>query len=314
MYLGIEIGGTKLQVAIGKPGAIEELIRQEVDPTLQAEGIRSQLSKTVPELCERYPIEKIGVGFGGPVDTERGIVTTSHQVTGWDNFPLAAWLEELSGMSCAIVNDCDAAALAEACWGAGRGVSKVIYVTVGTGVGGGYVVDGRLQGVGRPACLEIGHLRPGLDCQDAHDTVESFASGRGLETRMQQLMKDWEADPEVLELKLNSLTGENHLSARKICQAAAEGNMAAVEILTQACETLGWAIAQSITLLAPERVVIGGGVSLAGEKLFFDPVRNAVQRYVFPGLVDSYRIEPAALGEEVVLHGALQIAAESADR
>jgi glucokinase len=129
---------------------------------------------------------------------------------------------------------------------------------------------------------------------------------------MQQILQDKEDDPELLELKLHLLAGDERLNAKQVCLAAAEGNPAAVEIIKTACQTLGWAIAQSITLLAPECVVIGGGVSLAGDKLFFGPVRKSVEKYVFSGLLDSYRIEPAALGEEVVLHGALQIAAQAA--
>ncbi|MDG2388867.1 MAG: ROK family protein [Planctomycetaceae bacterium] len=311
MYLGIEIGGTKLQAAIGKPGKIEKLIRREVDPDLQADGIREQLSQIVPELCNQYPVQHIGVGFGGPVETKSGVVTTSHQVTGWDKFPLAKWLAEISGVECTVVNDCDAAALAEACWGAGQGASGVIYVTVGTGVGGGYVVDGVLQGTNRPASLELGHLRPGLDSRTPYETVESLSSGRGIETRMQQILQEREDDPELLELKLHLMGGDDRLTAKQICLAAAEGNPVAVEIMKTGCQALGWAIAQSITLLAPECVVIGGGVSLAGDKLFYDPVRKFIEMYVFPRLLDSYRIEPAALGEEVVLHGALQIAAHA---
>jgi glucokinase len=99
------------------------------------------------------------------------------------------------------------------------------------------------------------------------------------------------------------------LTARHVGLAAAEGNRTAVAVLAQSCGVLGWAIAQTITLLAPEVVVLGGGVSLLGEELFLAPLRRAVERYVFPPLLGTYRIVPAALGEAVVVHGALALAA-----
>ena len=99
------------------------------------------------------------------------------------------------------------------------------------------------------------------------------------------------------------------ITARLVAEAAAAGNRLAIEILHGACRTLGWAIAQVITLLAPDVVVVGGGVALMGEGLFFRPLRREVERYVFPPLANSYEIVPAALGESVVVHGAVALAA-----
>lgn len=308
MELGIEIGGTKLQVAVGESTQIEKLVRRTVDSTRQAEGIREQLSEIVPELCQEFPVRAIGVGFGGPVDSLKGIVTESHQVEGWENFPLVEWLSSLTSLPCRILNDCDTAALAEARLGAGQKASRVLYVTVGTGVGGGFVIDGEVQGINRPAASEIGHLRPGLDCLDSGETIESLSSGRGIEARMKKLMSEHEDDAELLELNLSAMEEDRPLTAKEICQIASEGNPLALQILGEACRALGWGIAQAVTLIAPEIVVVGGGVSLSGDKLFFDPVRRSATDYVFPGLSGTYEIVPAALGEEVVLYGALAIA------
>ena len=99
------------------------------------------------------------------------------------------------------------------------------------------------------------------------------------------------------------------LTAKQIAGLAAEGNPLAIEVWQAAIKTLGWGIAQVITLLAPQVIVIGGGVSLSGEKLFFHPLRQYVRKFVFPPLVGSYEVVPATLGEEVVLHGALAMAA-----
>ena len=143
-------------------------------------GSCSRSSSWDSELGQSHQIRRIGIGFGGPVDTSQGRVIKSHQIDGWDNFHLVDWCRETFGLPAVLGNDCDAATLAEARFGAGQGRRSVFYVTVGTGVGGGFVKDGRLLGAGRPAACEIGHLRPGLHADQADETVESLASGWGI--------------------------------------------------------------------------------------------------------------------------------------
>jgi glucokinase len=129
---------------------------------------------------------------------------------------------------------------------------------------------------------------------------------------MAALLANRSDDPDALELRVGSLGENDRPTAQAIFQAAAEGNGLALEVISNACRVLGWAIAQSVTLLAPEIVILGGGVSLAGEKLFFEPVREAAADYAFPPLAASYSIVPSQLEEEVVLYGALAAAADSA--
>jgi glucokinase len=296
MYLGIEIGGTKLQLGVGDGtgGELAALIRRDVDRQRGARGILEEIQRSAPDLMRQHSIERIGVGFGGPVNTATGVATKSHQVEGWDNFPLAAWCQDKLGAPTIIGNDCDVAALAEAKYGAGRGAGSVFYVTVGTGIGGGLVLGGKLHGAGRPAAAEIGHLRPGLHCDRPEMTVESLASGP------------------AIAAAASASTGASapaELTARMVAQAAAAGNSNAHTVLLNAVQALGWAIAQVVTLVAPEVVVVGGGVSLMGEDLFFKPLRAAVQKYVFPSLADSYGIVPAGLAELAVVHGAIALAA-----
>ena len=163
MYLGIEIGGTKLQLGIGR-GDGSDLIalhRHDVDAWRGAGGILEQIEKSAAALLQKFAVTKIGIGFGGPVDAAAGRVIKSHQVAGWDDVLLADWCRRTFGVPAVLGNDCDCAALAEARFGAGKGSRCVFFVTVGTGIGGGLVIDGRLHGAGRPAVAEIGHLRPG---------------------------------------------------------------------------------------------------------------------------------------------------------
>ncbi len=190
MFLGIEIGGTKLQLGVGHGhgGPLVELVRLEIDPRRGAAGILAQIERAGLDLVRRHVIQRIGIGFGGPVDGAAGRVLKSHQVSGWDDAPLADWCRQTLGVPAVLANDCDAAALAEARFGAGRAATTVFYVTVGTGIGGGLVINGRLHGSHRPAVAEIGHLRPGLHADRAEDTVESLASGPGIAAAAQAIL------------------------------------------------------------------------------------------------------------------------------
>ncbi len=342
MLLGIEIGGTKLQLGVGdgKSAELVELARADIVPENGAVGILDQIHQLGTALCAAHRVERIGIGFGGPVDSRQGRIITSHQIQGWDNFHLSDWCREAFGVPVELGNDCDCATLAEARFGAGQGRRTVFYVTVGTGVGGGFVLNGQRLGVGRPAASEIGHLRPGLLAEQVDATVESLASGWGIAAAARQrvtghamhrfptfdrddarlnaaelqrkLADARDADEEfAADLLDRCQCNVDSLTAQLVAAAAEDGNLLAQSVLDHACQVLGWAIAQVITLLAPEVVVIGGGVSLMGERLFFAPVRRETARYVFPPLADSYTIEPAALGESVVVQGAVLLAASA---
>jgi len=339
VYLGIEIGGTKLQLGVGTGDGsdLAALERLDVDPRRGAAGILEQIERTAGELTQRFGVRSIGIGFGGPVDSESGRVIKRHQIDGWEDVELAAWCRRNFGLPTIIGNDCDTAALAEAKCGAGQGRGSLFYVTVGTGIGGGFVVGGALHGAGRPAVAEIGHLRPGLHADRPDATVESLASGWGIAAAVKARISGEVALPfgasqrdkprqdghdaddavpdasdveEEYKLDLLERTGGDieELTAKIIGQAAAEGNQIAVEAVAHAAQVLGWAIAQVITLSAPEVVVVGGGVSLMGEDLFFAPLREQVAQYVFPPLAESYEIAPAALDELAVVHGAVALA------
>ncbi len=297
MFLGIEIGGTKLQLGLGRgDGEVLALWRGRVDAAAGGDGIRQQIAGAVPELLAKASAQRgdllgVGVGFGGPTDDATQSVVKSHHVAGWHGFPLASWLTELTGLPTVICNDADVAGLAEARFGAGKGLSPVFYITVGTGIGGGLVIDGAVyRGVGIGAC-EIGHL---LVPDPANPTelviLEAVAAGWGIEAR--------------------AGTG---LTAREIGEQAARGDPDCIKLIDEATSALALGIRQMVTLLCPRRVVIGGGVSLMDEELFFTPLRQKVQERRFEAFAGLTDIVPAALGEEVVVHGALALARQKFD-
>ncbi|MFP6673472.1 MAG: ROK family protein [Pirellulaceae bacterium] len=320
MFAAIEIGGTKLQLGLhcgettdGRWVPWHDFRRRDVDPDSAAEGIRSQIIEVLSDWQnDGIPIDAIGVGFGGPVNNGR--VITSHQISGWDDFPLAAWLTETFDVATTdVANDCDTAALAEATHGVGQGSRTVFFVTVGTGVGGGLVIDGLVHG-GQPAAGEIGHLRPGLQAATARETVESVSSGWGIANTARNRLRRGGAETDSERQILTRAGSIDAVDSRLLAELAMSGNDVAREAIELGVRTLGWAIAQVVTLVSPNVVVLGGGVSLMNEALFLNPLRRAVEQYVFPPLKESYRLLPAALGEEVVVRGALTLAGQAGTR
>jgi glucokinase len=319
VFLGIEIGGTKLQLGLGEgDGTLKGLWRGGVDVAAGAEGIRRQITAAVPELLQRSGVEQaqvrgVGIGFGGPVDDATRTVIKSHQIEGWDNFPLADWISELLGWPTVLGNDADVAGLAEALFGAGKGLSPVFYITIGSGIGGGLIINGEIyRGCGRGAA-EIGHLkllvgewRSNGAFDTADEILESVTSGwaLGLRARLSA-----ECDPGQYQTLIR-LAGGNakEVTGEHLGEAARQGDNAAQALLEMPLFYLAHAIGQVIALLCPRRIVIGGGVSLMGEELLFKPLRELVAANVFRPFAGCYDIVPAALGEEVAVHGALALA------
>jgi glucokinase len=312
MFLGIEIGGTKLQLGVGNgEGVITALWRCTVNPAEGSEGIRKQIMAAVPELLARASIDRsalhgVGIGFGGPTDDASQTVIKSHQIEGWDGFPLRDWISDLVGVPAVLCNDADVAGLAEALFGAGKGRSPIFYITVGTGVGGGLIINGQIhRGVGRGAA-EIGHLRvissiPYFPEDVA--TVETLASGEAIEAHA--VFRE-RVGGDASGIRKHCGTGV--ITAKAVAAAARNGDGLALEILGDALQALAEGVCHVIALLCPARVVIGGGVSLMGEELFFAPLRELVVARVFSPFAGLTDIVPAALGEEVVVHGALALA------
>jgi len=179
MFLGCEIGGTKLQVGVvSGRGQLRHLVRLPVDRAAGRAGILRQFTQIIPDILLDYPVQAIGVGFGGPVDSGRGRVVRSHQIAGWSGFELRRWFARQFQLPVAVENDSNCAALAEARCGAGRGWRVVFYTNIGTGIGGGLVIDGQLYN-GRFGAMEIGHTRWPVGRR--WPVVEELASGLAIE-------------------------------------------------------------------------------------------------------------------------------------
>jgi glucokinase len=297
--LGIEIGGTKLQLVLGDAaGKIKERRRLTVEPTCGAVGIRKQIERALPEMLRGQKTRAVGVGFGGPVDWRTGRICRSHQIEGWSEFNLGGWLHRLTGSSVTVDNDANVAALGEALHGAGKGFNPVFYVTLGSGVGGGLVVDGKIYHGATPGEAEIGHIR--LDQQGT--IVESRCSGWAVDARIRELRTKQPAS--VLgRLAGNATGGEaKHLSA-----ALAQRDPAAQKLLQEISEDLAFALSHVVHLFHPQMIVLGGGLAGVGEPLRA-AVGAALRRFIMEAFAPGPNLALAALGEDAVPVGALELA------
>jgi len=300
--LGIEIGGTKLQSAVVAADGRVLLRRSDrVDPAGGADGIRTVLAAQIAGIIDdaagnNLAIRAIGIGFGGPVNREQGVVATSFHVGGWSDFPLAAWGAEqvrdsLGAVPVVLENDSNAAALGEALVGAGQGARVVVYSNAGSGIGSGLVIDGRLYR-GRPSGeMELGHLRliPGGGILE--DTSSGWAIARAVCGAVA-------AEPAGALARAATATAAPP-SARLLPAALAAGDATAQRILDAAAGPYAHALSHVVHLLNPDVIVLGGGVAAIGE-----PWRGSVVRQLDALLMTPLRPSPpvrlATLGEDVV--------------
>lgn len=302
-FLGVEIGGTKLQiVAGGETASVLERRRFTVNRLEGSEGIRRQLESAIPALAAKWKPTAIGVGFGGPIDWRTGRIARSHHVEGWSDFELTAWLHSLTGIPAHADNDANVAALGEALCGAGMRMDPVFYVTLGSGVGGGLVVDGRIYHGAKPGESELGHVR--LD--RVGTIVENRCSGWAVDAKIRRLKQEGESS-----LLCEWIGEERGGEARFLATALEKGDAAARRILAETAEDLAFGLSHAAQLFHPEVIVLGGGLALVGE-----PLRAAVAA-ALPGFVmevfrDGPEVRLAALGEDSVTVGALLLARECA--
>ena len=298
--LGIEIGGTKLQLVTGSAaGEVAARWRFEVAREEGAASIRRQIERALPECHASGGVTGIGVGFGGPVDWRTGRICVSHHVEGWSEFDLAGWLRERTGLPVKVDNDANLAALGEARRGAGRGFDPVFYATLGSGVGGGLVVGGAVYHGATPGEAELGHVR--VDRSGV--TVESRCSGWAVDARIRALQ---DAAPDSL-LTWLSRESPGH-EARHLAEALATRDAAATQLLREVAEDLAFGLSHVAHLFHPQVIVLGGGLSKLGEPLRA-AVAEALPRFIMDAFRPGPRVALSALGEDAVPVGALLLAA-----
>ncbi len=307
-FLSVEIGGTKLQVAVGAAdGTIEKIYADTVYPEKQAAGILSKISRLVHSAMDGRTgaFRALGAGYGGPITRPEGRVICSHQIPGWEGMPLRQWFEDNFQLPCAVENDANVAALGEAVIGAGRGRNRVFYVTLGSGVGGGFIVDGKIYHGAAPTEAEIGHVR--LDRNGA--TLESRCSGWAVDRSIRETVSAFPESP--LGAKVRSLQSGNPRSggeAACLIEAIAEEDPNAPRIIRDLCNDLALGLSHVVHLLNPDCIILGGGLSRLGKPLI-EGTAGALRSLVMKAIDPVPPVLPAELGDRVVPAGGLILAA-----
>ena len=309
--LGIDIGGTNLVVgAVAEDGSALQALRSETtraeegsDAVLRRLGAmgRAVMDET-RQLVPGATFAGAGVGAPGPLDTKRGVVLLTPNL-GWVDLPLRQLVQDALGVPAAIDNDANCAVLGE-CWmGAARGAKDVIGITIGTGIGGGIVVDGRLYHGASDCAGEIGHTTVevnGRRCKCGnYGCLEAYASGPAIARRAVEAIEAGQPSklPDYVDGALEKIT------AQTVYQAAHDGDELADEVVSETAKFLGAGIANMINIFNPEIVVVFGGVTYAGERLF-GPLKREVAKRAFKPAVAVCRIVPAELIGTAGVYGA----------
>lgn len=303
---GIDIGGTKTAVALETPDGERFGVRRlptHADPFDTIE----QIFRAIEEMLEENQAQLVAIGIGcpAPLDIEKGLVMSPSNLRDWNNFPIVKIFRDKFAVSVALENDANAAALGEYGYGAGRGFENVVYVTVSTGIGGGIIIGGEIfRGVAASAG-ELGHtiVQPdGYPCNcGSRGCLETVSAGVHIARRAQEKLMTG-----VPSLMLETARNIKEVSAKTVVEAVRRKDKLAVEIWDETCRFLAIGIGNIITILAPEAVIIGGGVAMAGD-LLFEPVRKMVPQFVSMIPADKINVLPAALGSESGVYGALVV-------
>ena len=276
--LAIDIGGTKFSIAVFEDDRMVERATRATDREGGRDWMLAQIRTIVGEWREGWRLDRCGIGFGGPVNFPEQRVALSTHVGGWQDFPLVDWVREELGLPAVMDNDANVGALGEAVYGAGAGFDPLFYMTLSTGIGGGIVIGGQIYRGADSWAGEIGHLtvRPdGPQCLcGAFGCLERMCAGIWMEPDhgrpAHELMKD-------------------------------------AEFVRRYVTDLALGLKACIMLLNPARIVIGGGISKAGDALFV-PLRAELRRQITAWSRARIDVVPAALGDDSVLYGALALA------
>lgn len=310
-FIGIDLGGTNIKAALVNTDT-GEISHTVAAPTQAQEGhdaVIARMAGLVDEIAQAGGLKKtrlsgVGVGIPGLLDLEHGLTLFLPNLPGnWRSVPVRDELARLTDLPVALINDARAATVGEWKFGAGKGVDTVALYTLGTGIGGGLVINGQLYlGIGG-AAGELGHVSvdfngPRCNC-GSRGCIEALASGPAIAAAgMRAVVQGGTTRITALcEGDLNRITPE------LVYEAALAGDAVAREIYEQAGRVIGYGIANVVTALTPRRVIIGGGVAAAGD-MILEPIRRTVKERVRLSDAEAFEIVPATLGNNAGLLGA----------
>ncbi len=317
MLLGFDIGGTKCAVIIGKTNnlkTISIIAREVLATSMPALEMIELLFGTAETMLEKYSIPKsilsgVGISCGGPLNSKTGVILSPPNLPGWDNIPIVDLVGKRFGVKATLQNDANACAVAEWKYGAGKGLENIIFLTFGTGMGAGLILNGSLYSGSTDAAGEVGHIRmadTGPVGFGKAGSFEGFCSGGGIAQLAQGRARA------ILEIGGQTLLcknlGELHLiTAKSVAGAAFKGDETAIDVYKTCGQYLGRGLSVLIDILNPEMIIIGGIYGRA-QSLIEPWMNEMLMRETLPISARTCIIVPAELGEEIGDYAALALA------
>lgn len=313
-YLGIDIGGTKCAVVVGDKN-FNLLHKVQFDTRTAERGymeILNEFFENIEKLFTGFPkenLKRIGISCGGPLDSEKGMIYSPPNLPGWDNVPIVKIFSDRYGVPAAIQNDANACALAEWLMGAGKGTKNLIFLTFGTGMGSGLILNGRLYAGTNDLGGEVGHIRLADDGPVGFGkagSFEGFCSGGGIAQLANTIVSEKLSKGEQVAFCPDP-EDASKLTAKDVAVAAHKGDPTAAEIIRISGEYLGRGLAILIDILNPQCIVIGS-IYARNEELFRPHVYRILKQEAIPSALEVCRIVPAQLGESIGDFAALCVA------
>jgi glucokinase len=316
-FLGLDIGGTKCVVCLG------DLSGKPIDrikfPTAESfKAVWEELKKSINDLLKRNEfstadIKAAGVSCGGPLDSKSGVVLSPPNLPGWDNIPIVKLLEEEFKIPAFLMNDANACALAEWRFGAGKGAQNMIFLTMGTGLGAGLIMNGRLYEGACGMGGEIGHIRLRKDGPVGYGkngSFEGFCGGNGIAEYAKTTAENY-SNYKFVEEYINIIGSKNY-SVKNLDIAQAQGNRFAAEIFEKVGTMLGKGLAVLIDCLNPEKIVIGS-IFERSEDILRPHMERVLKRECLPESLNSCKVHAAVLGDRIGEYASLLVARHGAD-
>lgn len=315
MYLlGFDIGGTKCAVVTANwDGEHIRLLKKEkcaTDLTVSAEVMLERLMKMADGILDGRP-EAVGVSCGGPLDPKRGVILCPPNLTGWVNVPVCALLEAHYHVPVRLQNDANACAVAEWKFGAGRGTRNMIFLTFGTGLGAGLILDGKLYCGTNDNAGEVGHIRLAPDGPTGYGkrgSFEGFCSGGGL-AQLGYVMATESLKNGVRPAYFPEGATQADVTAKTVADAAHAGDGTALEVYRVCGEKLGRGLSILVDILNPERIVIGS-IFARSRDLLWESARSVMEEETLSASLDCCEVVPAALSENIGDYAAIAAALE----
>lgn len=304
--IAIDIGASRMRAASYTYKSTEPILYNQIATRSEGIPVEDRLVNLIESVWpDDYQIKSIAAACPGPMDPINGIIVAPPNIPEWRYFPLQEFLETTFSVPVSLNNDANLAAYGEWYFGAGKGCNDLIYLTISTGIGAGIILNNKLFVGPGGYGAEIGHTTldfdgPECSCgQKGH--LEAIASGPSIVRWVKSKLEDE---------SLKELFPEGELTAKLVSDAAENGNELALAAYERSGKYIGLAIADLLHIFNVSRIIIGGGVSRAGEMLF-DPIRKSVNEYVISDVfLENLQIMPAALGDDSGLMGALVLSRE----